>query len=319
VLLTTLRLCRGQILVTATLLIALGVGFTIDGASVSAFIRDHRVTDCVPTEPFCDSLNAQVQQRYATFGQLLPYLGLLSAAVGAFWGAPLLSREYETGTAKLAWTQSVPRRSWMVAKVATLGGLVVVGGAALGLMVSGWLSVFAGFTVAGVAPDLSFLAVRGPAPAGWWLFGFAVGVAAGAVVRRTLGAIVITFAVVIVALALSNLFIAALAEPQLTVAAGLPLTDAVPPESAITSYTWIDRAGNQVTEEQLGSMTPNSCRPQDELAFQQCLYDLGYRAEVGYVTSGTRWRIELIRLGFLVGASVILLVGATWRVERAPA
>ena len=207
----------------------------------------------------------------------------------------------------------------MVGKVATLGGLVVVGGAALGLMVSAWLSVFAGFSVAGVAPDLSFLAVRGPAPAGWWLFAFAVGVAAGAVVRRTLGAIVITFAVVIVVLALSNLLVAALAEPQLTVAAALPMTDAVPPDSVISSYTWIDPTGSPKTEEEIASMTPNRCGPQDELAFQQCLYDLGYRAEVGYVTSAARWQIDWIPLILLVGASLMLLFGATWRVERAPA
>ena len=29
------------------------------------------------------------------------------ALLGIFWGAPLVAREYETGTYRLAWTQSV--------------------------------------------------------------------------------------------------------------------------------------------------------------------------------------------------------------------
>lgn len=318
-LLTTLRLCRGQIVITATLLLALGIGFTVDAATVSAFAQTHRVTDCLPAEPFCDALNSQMMKQYATFGQLLPYLGLLSAVIGAFWGAPLLGREYETGTSRLAWTQSVTRRSWMVVKIATLGGLVAIGGAALGLMVTNWLAAFSGFAVPGVLPDLSFTAIRGPAPVGWWLFGFAVGVAAGAVTRRTLGAIAITFAVVIGALAVSNLFNATLGETQIATAAGLPLSDAVPPGSVIRSYSWIDPAGEEVTQEQIFAMTPSSCGPQDEPSIQECLYRLGYRAEVAYLPPGAYWRVEWLQLIALLGASAFLLAGTVWRVERAPA
>ena len=35
------------------------------------------------------------------------------ALVGGFWGAPLLAHELETGTHRLAWTQSVTRRHWL--------------------------------------------------------------------------------------------------------------------------------------------------------------------------------------------------------------
>ena len=37
----------------------------------------------------------------------------LPAFVGMFWGAPLISREFETGTQALVWQQSVPRRRWL--------------------------------------------------------------------------------------------------------------------------------------------------------------------------------------------------------------
>ena len=41
--------------------------------------------------------------------------------VGLFWGAPVLAREFERGTHRLAWTQSVPRRAWLVVKLGVLG------------------------------------------------------------------------------------------------------------------------------------------------------------------------------------------------------
>ena len=34
-----------------------------------------------------------------------------------FWGAPLLAREFETGTFRLAWTQSVTRTRWLAVKL----------------------------------------------------------------------------------------------------------------------------------------------------------------------------------------------------------
>ncbi|MFD3730354.1 hypothetical protein [Streptomyces sp. NPDC058632] len=42
------------------------------------------------------------------------YLGLavvllVPAVIGTFWGAPLITREPETGTQRLAWNQSITR------------------------------------------------------------------------------------------------------------------------------------------------------------------------------------------------------------------
>jgi hypothetical protein len=274
-------------------------------------------------------LTDPVEQKYATFGQLFPYLGLLAAAIGAFWGAPLLGREFESGTSKLAWTQSVPRRSWMIVKISTLGGLAAVGGAMLGVMVSGWLSVFAGFAVPGVDPDLSFTAIRGPAPFAWWLFGFAVGVAMGALTRRTVPAMAITVAVVVGALALSNAFGDSLVGRQFTVATDLPPEAALPAGSVMSSLTWLDPAGNGVDDAEIARLIADSCPVGDDAALgdavwdqpaaQQCLYALGYRADVGYIPSGAFWRLELAQLFVQLAVSLILLVGTVWRVERAAA
>jgi hypothetical protein len=52
-------------------------------------------------------------------------LGVAALAVpgliGMFWGAPLAARELETGTFRLAWTQSVTRARWLAAKLGVAG------------------------------------------------------------------------------------------------------------------------------------------------------------------------------------------------------
>ena len=55
--------------------------------------------------------------------------------LGVIVGAPLLGRELERGTWRLAWSQTVPRTRWLVAKLGLVtGGLVVFGAAVTAVM-----------------------------------------------------------------------------------------------------------------------------------------------------------------------------------------
>ena len=60
------------------------------------------------------------------------------ALVGVFFGAPLIARELESGTFRLAWTQGVTRARWLMVKLALVGlaSSVLAGG--LSLMVAWW-------------------------------------------------------------------------------------------------------------------------------------------------------------------------------------
>ena len=44
-------------------------------------------------------------------------LAVAPALIGVFWGAPLVARELEAGTHRLAWTQSVTRTRWLAIKL----------------------------------------------------------------------------------------------------------------------------------------------------------------------------------------------------------
>ena len=202
---TTLRLNRAQILVTAALLALLVTAAVLHGNVTASFIADYRANNC--PSPTCDALAEQVAQRYQMFGQLLPAIGLLPAAIGAFWGAPLLGREFETGMTHFAWSQSVTRRAWLLTRWFTLGSLIVIGALVLGTALDSWLSVFNGFDLSGaVQTDFSFSHTRGTAPVGWWLLAFSLGAASGALLRRTVPAMVVTTVVVVIAVIARNIW-----------------------------------------------------------------------------------------------------------------
>lgn len=114
-------------------------------------------------------------------------LVLLLVIIGVLVGAPLVAREIEQRTQLVAWTQSIDRRRWYVTKTAVLAsGLVLVGLVAGlandraqtpltrgGLTVSRWPWFF--------SIDLT--------PAAEVLLAFALAVALGAYLRRTLAAV----------------------------------------------------------------------------------------------------------------------------------
>jgi hypothetical protein len=126
---------------------------------------------------------------------------LVPALLGVFWGAPLITREIETGTFRLAWNQSVTRTRWLAVKLGLLGLAAMVTTGLLSLMLTWWSNpvqriaalVPSSDTVSRLLPVL--FATRGIAPVGYAAFAFALGVTVGVVIRRTVPAMAITLAI----------------------------------------------------------------------------------------------------------------------------
>jgi hypothetical protein len=108
--------------------------------------------------------------------------------LGIFWGAPLLAREFEAGTYRLAWTQSVTRTRWLAAKLGVLGLASMVVAGLLSLMVTWWSSPV---DLANMNRYVSF-DQRDLVPVGYAAFAFALGATAGVVIRRTIPAMAAT-------------------------------------------------------------------------------------------------------------------------------
>src|SRR5450432_73149 len=132
--------------------------------------------------------------KIGTLDRLLELVGTglvaVPALVGAFWGAPLIAREFESGTHRLAWTQSVTRTRWLAAKVLIVGLGSVVATGLLSLMVTWWSSPIDRAHTNRFGSGM--FGERNIAPLGYAAFGFALGVVAGLLIRRTLPAMATT-------------------------------------------------------------------------------------------------------------------------------
>jgi len=306
----TLRQYRTHLLATGGILLALAAVLLVHGLLTQSFIAQSAPVGCPSTAARCTAFDQQLMGRYQQLQPLLQFLPLVPALIGAFWGAPLLAREYERGTYKLVWTQTVSRQRWLAVKLSVIGAAAALGGLALGVMISAWLWVFRGTTFPGVYPDRSFFELRGIVPSGWWLLSFMIGAAAGAVIRRTLPAMAVT---IVLAVALLMSFNSArdyvYAAPDQLVVTTLPVSAAIPVGSSYVDSWWLDPQGNAQSEVAVQRATATTCPQTDpQVLPDSCLIGHGYRAVVLFQPPTRWWRYQLTEDTILLLAS--LLTGA---------
>jgi hypothetical protein len=201
----TWRQARIQFLSAAIALVVLAVAYGLTGPGLSHLYATYGAHPAV--------FLAQVR----TGGYPLLYFAggavmyLTPLIIGAFWGAPMIARELEAGTHRLAWNQSVARDRWLLAKLG-IGGLAAMVFAGLaGLMLTWWAAPIdkaGGFPV-GTSQLSKFqpmvFGTRGIVPIGAAALAFAIGVCAGLLLRRTIPAMAVTlglFAALLVAMPL---------------------------------------------------------------------------------------------------------------------
>ena len=180
------RQFRSGTLAALVLLAATALLLGITGVHLSHLYADYRSCSGLT----CGGALSKVTGSYRHVALIGNALVVLPAVLGLFWGAPLVARELESGTFRLAWTQGISRTRWMASKVAFAGLSTAVVAGALVFAFSWWSIPFD--RIDGNRLDPTIFAERGIVPVAYSLFAFALGVAAGAVIRRTLPAIAAT-------------------------------------------------------------------------------------------------------------------------------
>ncbi|MFJ6611545.1 ABC transporter permease [Streptomyces sp. NPDC091289] len=113
---------------------------------------------------------------------------LLAGLIGVFVAGPLIARELESGTFRLAWAQSVSPAHWLAARLAVPAALTVTGLTVLAIVYRWGLWALRGYPyshgtnwyASGIFPG------TGPALLGFGLLAVAVGALCAVLVRRTL-------------------------------------------------------------------------------------------------------------------------------------
>jgi hypothetical protein len=201
----TWRQFRPQAITAAVALAVVAIVAAATGPGVASAYRSSGLPGCHA------SCATDASNFIAGLGRLdlLLYLGsfllmyLAPALMGLFWGAPLIGREVETGTHRVAWNQSVTRTRWTLVKLGLVGLAAVATAGLLSLMVTWWAgpinhaALLSGGQITGLGPrlDAPVFDARGVVPLGYAAFAFALGVTAGVLLRRTLPAMAATLVI----------------------------------------------------------------------------------------------------------------------------
>jgi ABC-2 family transporter protein len=106
-----------------------------------------------------------------------------------FIGAPLVAREIEDGTWRLAWSQGVTRCGWLRGQLSAALAVTALSAALFTAVLTWWLSPVDYVNGRFTSNGFDFYGII---PLAWALLAFAIGVLAGAVTRRVTPAMAVT-------------------------------------------------------------------------------------------------------------------------------
>jgi ABC-type transport system involved in multi-copper enzyme maturation permease subunit len=336
----TWRQCRTQFIAVFGLVAAACVWLATTGPSLAHLAhRNENVYDVLTSN---DRL---------LFNGGIAVLAVAPAVIGIFWGAPLVARELETGTYRLAWNQSVTRSRWLAVK---LGFSVLATAVAVGILttaITWWAHPIDGArgsqhgSLASRLTPISF-AMRGIVPVGYAVFALLLGTLIGLILRRSVPAMALTLAIyVIVQIAVPLWVRPHLVPPTTTLMVISPATlDGISTDGSgtntITTHTnpgdWI-LTDQTVDAQGRAAALPSwfsGCLPSPPSAGQSVdtvkvaashrslgaclgrLTDEGYRQHLVYQPHNHFWRLQWAETGVYLIASALLAGLSVWWTRR---
>lgn len=334
----TWRQFRAGAIAAGAALLALVATLTITRHGLLSLYADSRLPGCrascaAAASNFIDSAQNSYVEKIFYGGVAVLYLA--PALIGLFWGAPLIAREFEHGTFRLAWNQSVTRGRWAASKLILVGCAAMLTAGLISLLIGWWAGPV--YQAAGrlsanslsinkLAPPL--FGTTGIVPLGYAAFAFALGTAAGLVLRRTLPAMAVT----LVVFAAIQVLVPVLVRPHLIP----PLRSTQPMTSVQFGGEGIGR-GNQLFLQVVGvdglpgdwitgtrvvtaagrtaTTAPAECASLTD-DFVSCLGRHGIKVVVSYQPASRYWALQSAETAMYLVVAGALGGFCYWRVRR---
>ncbi len=234
------------------------------------------------------------------------FLLFLPALVGVFVGAPLLSRELESGTFRLAWTQSVSRSRWLAARLGLLALTTVALSLVLGTVLYWFFAPWAALAGRGEA-----FASIGPVLAAQMLFALVLGTATGALVRRVVPAMAATAGAWVAVEFVVTVLLRPHYLPPLTIrVAANKLIDT----SSYLSQWWADPSGHRLTPAGYDALAGRLA--QKGITAGHWLEAHHYTLWASVQPNSRFWAFQGIETALLCAASAALAALTLWLVRR---
>jgi len=349
----TWRQFRAQAIVTVTALAAFALLVVVTGEHLRHLYDMSDISGCAArgacAHPTVSTFGGHERILSALLGPALLIVPLL---IGMFWGAPLLARELETGSYRLVWTQSITRRRWLLVKIAIVGLVALAVAGLASWLVTWWYAPLDKFNMNRFDP--SVFTERGIVAIGYTGLAFTVGLAAGAILRRTLPAMAATFVSFIAARIIFTFWIrphllpAAHAVQQLGAGnagiggpqgVSLFATSPTIANAWVYSATIVDNAGSAPSVGRIhallaarcpqivsGAGLPPGSGPGKAAAtpsvvnalFSKCMSNLSRQLHllVTYQPSSHYWPLQALETAIFLAAALVLIGATVWRVGR---
>jgi len=318
---------RQQLLAGAITLGVFAVFLLLTGLGMAHTFASSGLTQCLSTNANnCGELADAFTRLYDRYQILIPLFLLLPVLVGMFWGAPMVAREIERGTHRLAWTQGVSRRRWIVTKVGLVSLGAVVASAAFVALVTWWSRPLVTATQDRFSPGIFDL--RAIVPIAYTVFAMLLGVAIGSIITKPLPAIGITLAVfVAVRFAITAFFRQHYLPVQHLVSNfGGPRPNAATMGWIINENT-IDRTGaivahggglefGYLASHCPGIATQGPLLGKSSAVIDACVQRLGLQDAITYQPDSRFWTFQWIEFGVYIALAVALAGFVLWRVKR---
>jgi hypothetical protein len=303
---------RPSAVAALALLAVAGLILFASGRQMTAAAHDMGLADCVAATGGCQLLVEAFVDRYRSALEVVSLFGaLLPVALGLLLGGPLMARELEQGTHRLAWTQSVTRSRWLAVRLAVAAGVLIAVSALAALLVTWW---WGRFDQLGISSRAAL--ERGSlVPVATALLAFSIATAAGALTRRVVPALA-TGLVAVLAVAIPlNLAAQHWLPPRpLTIAypAGQPSPRAGLDDQVLSSG-YRDRGGRDLSARALDQLCPGTA---GQRGVDRCLAANGIQRVDRYQPASRAWLLGLAQSALYLAVAVLFLGLAWWRTLR---
>jgi ABC-type transport system involved in multi-copper enzyme maturation permease subunit len=311
----TWRQHRMQLFIGAGLLAVIGLVAAATGLGIRNAYERQDLASCLPpaTRSGCDIIVRHFQSEYADEVLVARTLVLLPVLIALFVGAPLLARELEHGTYRLAWTQGVTRRRWLLTQTLLLAFGTALAALALSAIVMWWRHPFDALE-GRMAP--SRFEIEGLVVPAYAVFALAVGVLAGALLKRTVAAM----SAALLAFVAARLAVSQFLRPHYVAAENDTATGLTPSTHAhdwVLNDSLVDAVGRQITaaRENLAIVHAQQAR----VDAQEYLISLGWRRAVSFQPSDRFWTFQAVEAGIFLALAVAMILVTLRLVQRTPA
>lgn len=185
------RLQRTETVVAAGILALLAALLVPTGISMSHAYHHHGLGSCLAPNPSfaCVQKIGAFQSHYQALSFVANWFTLVPGVIGVLLAAPFIL-DLEHGTYRLAWTQSITRRRWLIVKLALAIVAAVAASVVLTALLTWWRTPLSDL---GGRLDTGAYDTTGTVAIGYALFALGLAVVLGAVWRRSAVSLTVAF------------------------------------------------------------------------------------------------------------------------------